>query len=72
MEEFFGQLWLVPTSTPKSRVSRKESDSEFWIWTDLWEAKSFESGDCFRFVEGDTRPEVVRRVDLVRDCAERG
>jgi hypothetical protein len=53
IEEFFGQLWLVPTTQAthldsRSRVSHSSDPNRdlVWIPRDLWESKGFSPEDC--------------------------
>jgi hypothetical protein len=46
IEDFWGQLWIIPNSKPaKARVRVKRS--LVWIRRDLWVSKSFGASDCY-------------------------
>ena len=56
-QEFYGQLWFVPDSSPSlPRVWRGKVAAEnlVWIRRDLWEKKSFGVDDCYLVKRGDT------------------
>jgi hypothetical protein len=61
IEEFFGQLWLVPatqTTHPdsRSRVSHSSAPNRdlVWIRRDLWESKRFSPEDCYPIGSNDS------------------
>lgn len=63
IEEFFGQLWLVPPDPGKVRVPGRKGKA-IWIRRDLWDSKSFTHANCFPFKRGDCEPEIKREVIL--------
>jgi hypothetical protein len=52
VEVFFKQLWWVPHS-PSTRVSQPPHNL-FWVWSDLWESKTFHVGDLHPVQPRDT------------------
>lgn len=68
IQEFFGQLWLVPSSPKSSARSREEAKAAqeglVWIRKDRWESNSFTPDDCFPVRGGDTLGKSPTRLDF--------
>lgn len=43
IEDFFDQVWVVPSQLPQARVSNQSN--LFWIRRDLWEKREFGRSD---------------------------
>jgi hypothetical protein len=72
VEEFFGQLWWVlSSSTPSPRV-QNQPPNLFWIRKDLWETRLFQSKDCFPVQAGDTLKEDPKIGEFAKDFWGKG
>ena len=52
IEEFFGQLWYIPSSASRVRVPQRGMEA-VWIRRDLWKSKKFEVSDFYPTGSGD-------------------
>lgn len=72
---FWGQLWFVPSTTPKptkARVLDKGRESLVWIHKDLWEERSFEVIDCYPVGEGDSWTKPPSKLNFAEDIWGKG
>jgi len=68
IEEFYGQLWAIPSATKPVRVPAKGFLA--WIRRDLVEAKSFTIDDCFPVKRSDRIEGIPKRISFLRDIWE--
>lgn len=67
IQEFWGQLWLFPTSKTTSRnpkAGRACEENLVWVQRDLWEAKTFSLEDCFPVSERDVWDSTLKKLSF--------
>lgn len=52
IEDYWGQLWLIPKAQSEARVCQNRGDL-VWIRRDKWEKREFTPADCFPVGAGD-------------------
>lgn len=79
IQEWLGQLWFIPDSTPSSphrrhgsRVSQGVREHLIWIRKSLWEAKSFKAEDCFPVGGSDKWIDPPKQLNFAEDCWAKG
>lgn len=72
IQAFWGQLWFMPSSIPKSPQTRGPERSLVWIRRDLWEKKTFQSSDCYPVGDGDSWVKSPVKLNFAEDLWAKG
>ncbi|KAG2613136.1 hypothetical protein PVAP13_4KG337300 [Panicum virgatum] len=74
--EFFGQLWLVPDSSPCSPRVRgggeRSRDNLVWIEKSKWVSNSFTPKECFPVGDGDVWDKSPKRLNFAEKIWGKG
>ncbi|XP_062203848.1 uncharacterized protein LOC133906086 [Phragmites australis] len=66
IEEFFGQLWYIPSSASRVRVPQRGTEA-VWIRRDLWKLKKFEVRDCYSAGSSDRWSRKPKKLSCAAD-----
>lgn len=78
IQEFFGQVWLIPDSATSSHPRRRSHGARVreggdppenlvWIRKELWDSKRFKAEDCYPVQEGDSWRSPPKRLNFAAD-----
>jgi hypothetical protein len=74
VEEFFGQLWSIPHSLERARVSNQASYGGHLVWirSDLVKSRNIRPEDCFSVGRHEKIVDKPKTVSFLRDIWARG
>ncbi|TVU37081.1 hypothetical protein EJB05_15547, partial [Eragrostis curvula] len=70
VEDFFGQLWSIPSTPPRVRVRPRSTSNLVWVRKELAVAKSFGASDCYPARAADQWKAEVKRINFARDLCK--
>jgi hypothetical protein len=83
IQEFFGQLWMIPDSPPPPNLCRRSHGTRVqvgddppenlvWIRRELWESKQFGVKDCYPVLEGDSWKNTPKKLGFASNLWAQG